>query len=114
MEIIKKEIIKSTAPIEIYSFCKAIAPQFYLKKTADEIKQDLFTIDMLTRQIPLKILQKMCEISLKNYPRDKSQDSLLKFDMNYILEHRKSAEYLVRSNLNSFYELFDSPEDINL
>lgn len=115
MEIIKKEnnvTIKSKAPIELYMFFKLVTPQFYANKTKEQIKQEIASIELLTRYLPFKTLQKACEVAVKYYPIERAENPNLYFDINYILSCYKIADYMVRNEIEKEEDFFTDINDI--
>lgn len=76
----KQQIAKS-----IYVVCRTITPQFYSKQTTDEMRAELTSIFLLTRNIRQDVLAKMCELAVDNYARKRAKNDKLYFDINYIL-----------------------------
>lgn len=110
LQVIKNEVgeanhtkIAST----IYAYCSTITPAFYVNKSVEQMKTEIRSIEFLTQNIPVNVLNKMCELAVKNYPIKKSQNNNLIFDIHYIMCFYENAEYLIRNHLNSFEEMFD-------
>ena len=99
---------------EIYAFCSSVTPQFYKKKTNDELKVELQSIEMLISGINPVVLKKMCELAVKNYVKRKSEKPELIFDIHYINSFYTQAEYLTRNRLNSFDGFLDNIEDVEI
>ena len=117
MEIVKKEnnvTINSKAPVELYMFFKLITPQFYANKTKEQIKQEIASIEILTRNLPFKTLQKACEIAVKYYPIERAENQNLYFDINYILRWYKCADWMVRNGVEKEEDLFDDIDTIDI
>lgn len=76
----KQQVAKS-----IYVVCRTITPQFYKKQTTDEMRVEITSIYLLTRNIRQDVLAKMCELSVDNYARARSKDGKTFFDINYML-----------------------------
>lgn len=79
----------------VYALCRFITPQFYSKQTRDEAAATVSSIQVLTADIDGAAMAKMCEMAAKDYPRARSENPKVFFDINYILTfYKKAAESL--------------------
>ena len=79
----------------VYALCRFITPQFYSKQTRDEAAATVSSIQVLTADIDGAVMAKMCEMAAKDYPRARSENPKVFFDINYILTfYKKAAENL--------------------
>lgn len=82
----KQQVAKS-----IYIVCRTITPQFYKKQTTDEMRAELTSIYLLTRNIRQDVLAKMCELAVDNYAQARANNDKQYFDINYILTFYNKA-----------------------
>ena len=79
----------------VYALCRFITPQFYSKQTRDEAAATVSSIQVLTADIDGAVMAKMCEMAAKDYPKARSENPKVFFDINYILTfYKKAAENL--------------------
>lgn len=76
----KQQVAKS-----IYAVCRTITPQFYKKQSIDEMRADVTSIYLLTRNIRQDVLSVMCQLAVDNYAKARAKNDKLYFDINYIL-----------------------------
>lgn len=76
----------------VYALCRFITPQFYSKQTRDEAAATVSSIQVLTADIDGAVMAKMCEMAAKDYPRARSENPKVFFDINYILTFYKAAK----------------------
>lgn len=76
----KQQVAKS-----IYAVCRTITPQFYKSQTTDEMRADVTSIYLLTRNIRQDVLAVMCQLAVDNYAQARARNSKQYFDVNYIL-----------------------------
>ena len=75
----------------VYALCRFITPQFYSKQTRDEAAATVSSIQVLTADIDGAVMAKMCEMAAKDYPKARSENPKVFFDINYILTFYKKA-----------------------
>lgn len=92
---------------EIYTFCASTTPAIYKNKSVDEIKLEMSAIQILITGIEPGILNKMVNLAVREYPKRKSDDKKLVFDIHYIMTFYKIAEFYHRNGL----ELHENPYD---
>ena len=76
----------------VYALCRFITPQFYSKQTRDEAAATVSSIQVLTADIDGAVMAKMCEMAAKDYPKARSENPKVFFDINYILTFYKAAK----------------------
>lgn len=76
----------------VYALCRFITPQFYSKQTRDEAQATVSSIQVLTADIDGAVMAKMCEMAAKDYPKARSDNPKVYFDINYILTFYKAAK----------------------
>lgn len=80
----------------VYALCRFITPQFYSKQTRDEAAATVSSIQVLTADIDGAVMAKMCEMAAKDYPKARSENPKVFFDINYILTFYKMAAESLR------------------
>ena len=99
---------------QILEMMKNITPQFYKNKKEVEIVAELNTIQYLIKDVPQDILSKMCELSVKKYPKRKIENESLVFNLEYILSFYEEAKFLKENDLTSLEELWDDIETLEI
>lgn len=87
----------------VYALCRFITPQFYSKQTRDEAAATVSSIQVLTADIDGAVMAKMCEMAAKDYPRARSENPKVFFDINYILSFYKAAKKSLRPGWAEVY-----------
>ena len=87
----------------VYALCRFITPQFYSKQTRDEAAATVSSIQVLTADIDGAVIAKMCEMAAKDYPKARSENPKVYFDINYILTFYKRAAEIVRPEWAQVY-----------
>ena len=118
MELIKKEYELQTEnkinAKKIIALCRSITPKFYENKKIEDIALELKGIELMISNLPYKTLQKACEIAVKYYPIERTENQNLYFDINYILRWYKCADWMVRNGIEKEEYLFDDIDKVNL
>lgn len=91
---------------QLYAFTRNLNPQFYVNKTKEEIEVELKTIQFLIKDIPQAILNKMCELAVKRYPKEKIKNEKITFNLDYVLSFYEEARFLHENDLTSLDELW--------
>jgi len=81
---------QNAAP-HIMAVCRAVTPQFYKTMSDVDVQMEKASIELLTVDIDNRTLAKMCELAVLNYPRARSENNKIFFDINYILTFYKQA-----------------------
>lgn len=87
----------------VYALCRFITPQFYSKQTRDEAAATVSSIQVLTADIDGAVMAKMCEMAAKDYPKARSENPKVFFDINYILSFYKAAKKSLRPGWAEVY-----------
>lgn len=64
---------------------RSITPQFYKNMSINEMKAEKMSIELLTSNIDIEVIAKMCELAVCNYGIKRSLNENVYFDINYIL-----------------------------
>ena len=70
---------------------RAVTPQFYKNLSDEDIEAERLGIELLIANIEQPCIAKMCELAVLNYPKSRSEDLKVYFDINYVLTFYKQA-----------------------
>ena len=77
---------------------RTITPQFYRGMSDKAVETEIQSIALLTHHIDNHTLAKMCELAIINYPKARSIDAKIFFDINYVLTYFKIAFNFIHSD----------------
>lgn len=82
---------KEKASEQVMAVCRMVTPQFYKTMSVSDIKAEKAAVDLFTADIDGATLAEMCKRAVLLYPKSRSENAKLFFDLNYILTFYNDA-----------------------